>query len=57
VDVFIRYIKFNINIQRKDLREYYKVWSIQDLVQPVAHRTLSGAQAAALRELTDLRFS
>jgi hypothetical protein len=39
------------------MREIYKVWSIQDLVQQVAHRTLSGAQAEAPRELAALGFS
>jgi hypothetical protein len=39
------------------LREFYEVWSIQDLAQPVAHRTLSGAHAAALHELAALGFS
>jgi hypothetical protein len=55
--ISLRCIKFNINIQRKKLRESYKFWSIQDLVLPVAHRTLSGAQAKALRELAALGFS
>jgi hypothetical protein len=36
--------------------EFYKVWSIQALVQPVAHQTLSGAQAEAPHELAALGF-
>jgi hypothetical protein len=32
-------------------------WSKAKLVQPVAHRTLSGAQAGAFRKLAALGFS
>jgi hypothetical protein len=42
VNVFFRCIKFTLTYNEKDLREFCKVWSIQDLVQPVTHRTLSG---------------
>jgi hypothetical protein len=37
--------------------EFYKVWSIQVLVQPVAHQTLSGAPGYNPRELATLGFS
>jgi hypothetical protein len=37
--------------------QFYKVWTIQGLVQPVAHHTLFGAQVEAPRELATLKFS
>lgn len=46
-----------VNIQQKCIGEFYKVWTIQVLVQLVAHRTLFDAQAEAPRELAALGFS
>jgi hypothetical protein len=56
-ECFYQVHKVHINIQRKCVGKFYKVWTIQVLVQPVAHRTLSDAQAEAPRELAALGFS
>jgi hypothetical protein len=37
--------------------QFYKVWTIQGLVQPVAHHTLFDAQVEAPHELAALEFS
>jgi hypothetical protein len=47
----------HINIQIKCLGEILHVWSKTELLQPMAHRTMSGALAGALHELAALGFS
>jgi hypothetical protein len=44
-------------MQQKELKEFYKVWSIQEWAQQVTHQTLSGAPGCSPRELATLGFS
>jgi hypothetical protein len=57
VDVFLSCIKFTQAYKENDLGRIPHDWSKIELLQPVAHRTLFGALAGALREVATLGFS